>query len=354
MSEVLFEKDHQYFDFIINNIYSTSDLKGKKHYNVFVNVTANENDAKYLCNYINKYNAAYNNAKKNIIDGLDECESQKYSKLSFSYPVNLTKEPPVFTIICDSTLLPYKAGPHINYERVFFNPSIFRNANINDATDTDLLKSMTEFFSNNEIYNSFVNIRKKRVKAGICKGEDYLIDNNSSIASKVDNILIREYNKIFGQGSVNSPPYPLGCIHASATFDYDEAYNMLDASDRELLDIISEFRIKQIMYFTFINNSSYNNSKIGIFASYLDDDILINSIKTFMGRRLYSNYSCFMRAKEFNLTSKNLINMFNNIIIDTNVALSYQTNHIVAPTSNFHTTFWENLKKTKATSVESN
>jgi hypothetical protein len=357
MAEALFNTDHQYIDFLVNNVHLIGDLNGKKHYNIFVDYTANEEDTKHLYEHINMYNIAYEKAKNDIVDGKDECQREKYSHIMNPYPVNFTKDKLHFETICDSTLLPYRKGDHMKYERVFLDPAVFKKAvNINNATPSDLLKSMTEFFANDEIYEYFDDVRVKRMKAGLCVGKDYLIEiNGSTEKNRADSDLIREYKDVFGQVSAKGP-HPLGCIYLSAKFDYDEAYSMLDKNDRELLDIISEFRLKQIMHCKFLNNASHDNSKLGFSATYLDDDIHIHAIKTFMGRRLYSNYSYFIRAKECDLSAKKLIKLFNNVIAHHNYLLWSATNVAVAaaPVVSFQATFWENLKRAKTSSLESN
>lgn len=340
-SETIFENGHKYYNFLIDGVYTLDDINGKKQYEVFIDYTANPDDALNLFQTIDAYYDAYARAKNNIEEGRDECEREKYSRITHFKGIIMKNNEllPDFTSISDSTLLSTRKARHLVFHRVFFDAGKFGKADIDRSSDSALLKSMTQYFSNDSIYDYFDDIRAARKAKGFVGEKEALLGGEKLTgATSYDYSLSSQCKSLFSSLKY-SAPYPVNCFkNIQNAFDYDEGYALLSDDDKKILAIVNEFRMKSEDVPIIAENGLIVVSKPS------GEDIYVNYIKTFMGRRLYLNYNDFMVAKEQNMSASKLIDVFNNElkrhVVERN---AIETAKNKKP-ENFTQSFWNNLK----------
>lgn len=344
-AETIFEKDHNYYNFMIDRVYSPKDINENKHYEVFIDYTANEADALNLIESIDQYYDAYKRAKNNIQEGRDECEREKYLRIAhfFGIIVEGKRHLPKFTPISDSTLLSIRKARHLTFHRVFFDTAKFRKADIDRSSDSAFLKSMTDYFSDDGIYTYFDEVRAARKEKGYIGEKERLIRGDKLAQSfSYEYNISSQWKSLFSSLKYDAPN-PINYIYKSKdVFDYDEAYELLNNDDKTLLAIVNEFKVKSE------DKPKFTDNGLAVVTKPSGEDLFVNYIDTFMGRRLYINYNDFMVAKENNMNASRLIDMFNNELKRQVVERSIVESEKNKKPVNFTQTFWDNLKSKRA------
>jgi hypothetical protein len=359
-----FDSSKKYLDFNVVNVYKLDDINSKKHYNVFINYTDAEKDTLRFFKILNQY-CIYYDKFNNIINEetrKSHCEENKYARISKFPFISMTNDTTNirYSIITDETLHSQTKSQHITLDRVFLDPTFEKvkeiyatySNNLDKLSDDDQIKFMSiisNFLNNARNYTTFDDMKIVNSINNKSSNEiaEYLIneDTYDSYVYRKTNGYNKLSNKVFNAPSSYSK--------SSDYFNYDENYELLSENDRDILNIINEFRLKKKeLDDSYIHNGSADNSnflniKLG---SNAENSHMLNHITSFMAKRLYINYNEFMLVKENDIDSDELITYYNDELYrlfdakKMNEINSSKHNESINKHNEFKNAFWNKLK----------
>lgn len=326
------DPEKEYHKFTLTCVYNLADTKSENHKEVYLE---KEHPAtEVMRNICSIYGALYNICRTNFIESetdgkrVDYAEEYRLIKAEY-YSVNFTNE--------DSFREPFVKTNHITLHRYLLksdNPEIqLLHSKImevyNDIATTQdrkekmakiitISKEINKFLSNGDNYISFKSI--------IVPEKSYLIDinNNHAKVLQYDRELSYLYSDLNSSSKKSMPD-----------LNYNELYEALSDSDKELLLIIKEFNHKC--------NKLANNSVYTSFVPYN------KHVTTIYAKRLYKFYNIFMNIKENWYNNKKVINIFNNHLKNAIIDFYEKKEEEKAlhekekNTNNFRSEFWSGL-----------
>jgi hypothetical protein len=335
--------EKEYHKFTTTCVYNSADIGSGTHKEVYLE--KDHPSTKVMRNICSIYGALYNICRTNFIESesggkrIDYAEEYRLIKTEY-YSVTLMNE--------DSFREPFVKINHITLQRYLLkldNPEINElDSKImevyNDiATTSDrkekmekiitISKEINKFLSNEDNYISFKSI--------IVPEKSYLIDINNGDVKKLQ--YDRELSYLYSDLNVSSKK-------SMPDLNYNELYEALSDSDKELLLIIKEFNHKC--------NKLTNNSVYTSFVPYN------KHVTTIYAKRLYKFYNIFMNIKEKWYNNEKVIDILNNHLKDAMIDFYENKEKEKAlrekekNTNNFRNEFWSGLlhKKVDASSKQ--